>query len=70
MATILAFPHASTRQPALPRPQSPDQAREMIAAAMTSWMQGDPLTAREQRLVDTVIDTNYFGQLGRLAFGG
>lgn len=45
-------------------------AREMVTAAMQSWMDGDPLTQREQRIVETVLDTNYFGQLGRLAFGG
>jgi hypothetical protein len=45
-------------------------AREMVRAAMQSWMDGDPLTQREQRIVETVVDTNYFGQLGRLAFGG
>lgn len=45
-------------------------ARAMVAAAMRSWMDGDPLTQREQRIVETVLDTNYFGQLGRLAFGG
>lgn len=47
-----------------------DAERTMVAAALKSWMEGDPLTQREQRIVETVIDTNYFGQLGRLAMGG
>lgn len=46
-----------------------DMARAMVAAAMRSWMEGDPLTQREQRIVETVLDTNYFGQLGRLMMG-
>ncbi len=44
-------------------------ARNMVAAAMRSWMDGEPLTQREQRIVETVLDTNYFGQLGRLMMG-
>lgn len=69
MAQILSFPAAPPR-PA-PAPTAPrDATREMVAAAMRSFMEGDPLTEREQRIVDTVLDANYFSQLGRLAFGG
>ncbi|GLQ09222.1 hypothetical protein GCM10007913_11540 [Devosia yakushimensis] len=45
-------------------------ARQMVAAAVKSWMEGDPLTQREQRIVDLLLDTNYYGQLGRLAMVG
>lgn len=69
MAQILAFPATAPKPPIVP-PAPRDPAREMVAAAVKSWMEGDPLTAREQRIVDAVIDANYFGQLGRLAFGG
>lgn len=41
-------------------------AEAMVAAALKSWMDGDPLTAREQRIVDVVCDTNYASQIGRL----
>ena len=67
MAQILQFPRASAPHPPIVPVVAPDQA--MVAAALKSWMDGDPLTAREQRIVDTVLDTNYFGQLGRLAMG-
>ncbi|SFV31259.1 hypothetical protein SAMN05216456_1283 [Devosia crocina] len=70
MAQVLAFP----RTPAHPIPPQPapsaQRQRDMVTAAMQSFMDGDPLTEREQRIVDTVLDCNYFSQLGRLAFGG
>lgn len=78
MVTILPFarpaaPPAPTLPPVLRQVVTGEtataMARDMVATAMTSWMQGDPLTAREQRIVDLVLDTNYFGQLGRLAMG-
>lgn len=68
MATIITFPRSPAR-PLPDRTMAPDAERSMVAAALRSWMDGDPLTAREQRIVDTVLDTNYFGQLGRLALG-
>lgn len=44
----------------------PDAAKLMVAAAVKRWMDGVPLTAREQRIVDVVCDTNYATQIGRL----
>lgn len=41
-------------------------AEAMVSAALKSWMDGDPLTQREQRIVDVVCDANYATQIGRL----
>lgn len=80
MANILRFPaptgvgafRLSVHADATMRPRNAtlEAERAMVTAALKSWMEGDPLTQREQRIVETIIDTNYFGQLGRLAMGG
>lgn len=66
-ASILPFPGSAR---ALPSPRTPEAARHLIADVINRWMQGQPLAPHEQAVVETVLDTNYFGQLGRLAFGG
>jgi hypothetical protein len=63
----LAARHGDTVQT---RNAALEAERAMVTAALKSWMDGDPLTQREHRIVETVLDTNYFGQLGRLAMGG
>lgn len=70
MTNIVRFPRSAAAPIPVSAPApSVDQQQRMVAAALKSWMEGDPLTQREQRIVDTVLDTNYFGQLGRLAMG-
>jgi hypothetical protein len=74
MAQVFAFPKIKqindSAAPSVATPREDLAAqRQMVAAAMNTWMQGRPLTQREQRIIDTVVDTNYFGQLGRLAMG-
>lgn len=70
MGNVVTFPaHRAAAASSNGSPNRRATEREMVTAAMKSWMDGDPLTAREQRIVDTVLDTNYFGQLGRLAMG-
>lgn len=41
-------------------------ARALVDGALRRWMAGEPLDARDQRLVDLIVDTNWATQLGRL----